>query len=106
MAQLQAPVRNRPQVGDRHKCTLVAEVDGKTLDLTVEGSLREAGIENGTIFTCDDTVTVNGKQQKCGKQWVLHYPTKFAWKARRPSGAKGETAAEQPAAAASTAKKK
>lgn len=94
MANLRAPVRNVPSKGDRHQCKFEAEIDGQTVDLTNEQVVRGLNLENGTIFTCEAIVIVAGKETICGKEYSLHYPTKFQWKLRRKPAEDGTTATE------------
>lgn len=105
---LRKPVRNLPSVSDRHKCELsaTATINGvdTQIDLTDMLACKQAELANGEIFTCEAIVTVGGKEQVCGKEWVLHYPTNFAWKARRTpkddaaaTNAPAQEAAQEPA---------
>lgn len=106
LGNLRKPVRNLPSASDRHKCSLIVTVDAdgnelaQPVDLHDEVACRQNSLENGMVFTCTDTVTVGGVEQACGIEWVLHYPTTFAWKRRRAvaeaNGAAAETATETP----------
>jgi len=89
LGNLRKPVRNLPSASDRHKCSLIVTVDedgnalAEPVDLHNELACKQNGLENGMVFTCTDLVSVGGKEQECGIEWVLHYPTTFAWKRRR-----------------------
>lgn len=114
LGNLRKPVRNAPPQGTRHQCSLIVTKDAngndlpEPIDLHSEVVCRQNNLDNGMIFTCEDIVTVAGKTGPCGKEWVLHYPTIFAWKIRRSSsdatatassdGATAETVTEAPAA--------
>ena len=105
LANLRKPVRNLPTMGSRHQCSLIVTTDESGNELPDPINLRDElvckqnSLENGMIFTCGDIVTVAGKEQACGKEWVLHYPTTFAWKVRRTlkEEAATEPIAEAPA---------
>lgn len=92
---LRKPVRNAPPVGSKHQCGLTAMVGDVKVDLTNETACKQAELVNGEIFTCEDIVKdAKGNESVCGKEWVLHYPTKFAWKVRRTPTAAEAAAAE------------